>query len=398
MLEDLPGILLVGARATGKTTTAARHAASVVRLDRPDEADVFRANPDAALARLAEPVLLDEWQKVPGVLGAVKRAIDTGSGRGRFIVTGSVSDDLRGGSWPITGRLVEVEMSGLTVRETARGDLDAPPFLARLAELGVAALAPPDDGPDLVGYVELAVRGGYPEPVLGLPPRRRQAWMKSYLNRLLTHDSEDVDVPRDPVLLARYLKAYALNTAGEVTDRALLEAAGINRRTGVAYERLMTTLLLVESLPAWSTNHMQRLVRVPKRFVRDSGLVAALSNAGVDDVMRSGNLLGRMIETFVMAQLRAEQAQYDHPPRLCHLRTDGGLHEVDVIAEVGYQKIIGVEIKARSSATREHARHLIWLRDQLGDAFVAGVVLHTGPHVYPLDDRIVAAPIACIWS
>lgn len=398
MLEDLPGILLVGARATGKTTTAARHAASVVRLDRPDEADVFRANPDAALARLAEPVLLDEWQKVPGVLGAVKRAIDTGSGRGRFIVTGSVSDDLRGGSWPITGRLVEVEMSGLTVRETARGDLDAPPFLARLAELGVAALAPPDDGPDLVGYVELAVRGGYPEPVLGLPPRRRQAWMKSYLNRLLTHDSEDVDVPRDPVLLARYLKAYALNTAGEVTDRALLEAAGINRRTGVAYERLLTTLLLVESLPAWSTNHMKRLVRVPKRFVRDSGLVAALSNAGVDEVMRSGNLLGRMIETFVMAQLRAEQAQYDHPPRLCHLRTDGGLHEVDVIAEVGYQKIIGVEIKARSSATREHARHLIWLRDQLGDAFVAGVVLHTGPHVYPLDDRIVAAPIACIWS
>lgn len=396
LMRDVPGVLLVGARATGKTTTAARHARSVVRLDRPSEAEAFRADPDAALARFPEPVLLDEWQVVPDVLGAVKRAVDRlDSGPGRFLVSGSVRDDLLAQSWPITGRLLRVEMSGLSVREAQRGDLAAEPFLARAA---AGTLTAPADPPDLVGYVELAVRGGYPEPLLTLPYARTRAWMTSYLDRLFTRDAAEVDVPRDPVRLARFFEAYALNTAGEVADRTLVEASGINQRTATAYERLLNALLLVESLPAWSGNRLKRLVRAPKRYVRDSGLAAAAIGAGVDDVLRNGDLLGRLIDTFVLMQLRSEQSLFEQPPRLCHLRQEGGAREVDLVAELGFRRIVAVEIKARSAVDRSHARHLTWLRDQLGDAFAAGVVLHTGPHVYRLDDRIVAAPIACLWS
>ncbi len=391
-------MLVVGARATGKTTTAARHAATVVRLDRAEEAEAFHADPDAALARLAEPVLLDEWQLVPGVLGAVKRAVDLDSRPGRFLVSGSVRDDLLAAGWPVTGRLLRIEMGGLTVRETRRGDLDPPGFLGRVAAQGVAELTTPTDPPDLVGYLELAVRGGYPEPVLDLPAARRRPWMVSYVDQLLTRDAAEIDVPRDPARLGRFFEAYALSTAGEVTDRSLFEAAGVNRRTGVAYERLLTALLLVDALPAWSTNRMKRLVRAPKRYVRDPGLVAAVLSTGVDDILRSGNLLGRMIDTFVLAQLRSEQPLYERPPRLYHLRSEGGEHEVDLVAEIGFQTIVACEIKARSAPKRQDARHLAWLRDQLGDAFVGGVVLHTGPYVYRLDERIIAAPIACIWS
>jgi predicted AAA+ superfamily ATPase len=395
-MRDVPGVLLVGARATGKTTTAARHARSVVRLDRPSEAEAFRADPDAALARFPEPVLLDEWQVVPEVLGAVKRAVDRlESGPGRFLVSGSVRDDLLAESWPITGRLLRVEMAGLSVRESRRGDLAAKPFLARAAAGTLAAPAAP---PDLVGYVELAVRGGYPEPLLTLAPTRARAWMTSYLDRLFTRDAAEVDVPRDPVRLARFFEAYALNTAGEVADRTLVEASGINQRTATAYERLLNALLLVESLPAWSGNRLKRLVRAPKRYVRDSGLAAAAIGAGVDDVLRNGDILGRLIDTFVLMQLRSEQPLFDQPPRLYHLRQEGGAREVDLIAELGFRRIVAVEIKARSAVDKSHARHLVWLRDQLGDAFAAGVVLHTGPHVYPLDDRITAAPIASIWN
>lgn len=396
LLRDVSGVLIVGARATGKTTTAARHATSVVHLDRPAEAEAFRADPDAALARLPEPVLLDEWQIVPGVLGAVKRAVDqTPSRAGRFLVSGSVRDDLLADSWPVTGRLFRVEMGGLTVREARRGGLGAAPFLARAA---TGDLAEPSDPPDLVGYLELAVRGGFPEPVLTLPPRRRAGWMASYLDRLFTRDAAEVDIPRDPVRLARFFQAYALNTAGEVTDRTLLEAAGIDRRTAGAYERLLTALLLVEALPAWSSNRLKRLVRAPKRYVRDSGLAAAALGAGVDDALRDGDVLGRLIDTFVLMQLRSEQSLFDQPPKLYHLRQEAGAHEIDVVAELGYRRIVALEIKARASVTRDHARHLMWLRDQLGEAFAAGVVLHTGPHLYPLDDRIVAAPIATIWD
>lgn len=395
-MRDVPGVLIVGARATGKTTTAVRHAASVVRLDHPGEAEAFRADPDAALARLAEPVLLDEWQVVPGVLGAVKRAVDRlDSGPGRFLVSGSVRDDLLAESWPVTGRLIRVEMGPLTVRESVRGDLGASPFLARAA---AGELTEPPDPPDLVGYVELALRGGYPEPLLALPASRQRGWMTSYLDRVFTRDAAEVDVPRDPARLARFLEAYALNTAGEVADRTLLEATGIDRKTAVAYERLLSTLLLVEALPAWSSNRLKRLIRAPKRYVRDSGLAAAALGVGVDDILRDGNLLGRLIDTFVLMQLRSEQSLYDRSPRLHHLRQEAGAHEVDVVAELGFRRIVGLEIKARAAVNRDHARHLIWLRDQLGDDFAAGVLLHTGPRLYQLDERVVAAPIASIWS
>jgi predicted AAA+ superfamily ATPase len=132
-------------------------------------------------------------------------------------------------------------------------------------------------------------------------------------------------------------------------------------------------LLLVDVVPAWSTNLLKRLVRAPKRYLRDTGLAAAVLDVGTDDVLRNGDILGRMIETFVLAQLRAELPLYDQPPRLYHLRQEGGAREIDLIAELGLRRVIGLEIKARSAPSAESARHLVWLRDQLGDTFVAGL-------------------------
>ena len=101
LLAELPAVLVVGPRAAGKTTTAARHAVSLVRLDRPAEAAAFHADPDAALASFDEPVVLDEWQEVPTVLGAVKRAVDTGPRPGRFLLTGSVRADIEAETWQV---------------------------------------------------------------------------------------------------------------------------------------------------------------------------------------------------------------------------------------------------------------------------------------------------------
>ncbi len=148
LLGELPAVLLVGPRATGKTTTALRHAATVIRLDRAAEAVAFRADPDAALRGLREPVLLDEWQVVPGVLGAVKRAVDVDPRPGRYLITGSVRADLDAVTWPGTGRLVRVPMWGLTVREVL-GRISAPPFLDRLVDAGAALMPVPRDPPDL---------------------------------------------------------------------------------------------------------------------------------------------------------------------------------------------------------------------------------------------------------
>ena len=215
LLAEFPALLLVGPRASGKTTTGVRHARSVIRLDEPREAAVVEADPDAALRDRAEPVLIDEWQLVPSVLGAVKRAVDAHPRPGRFIVTGSVRGRLDSPTWPGTGRLIQIDMGALTMREIIGGELGRPPFLSRIVSDGVAGLQVPAEAPDLRDYLELALQGGFPE-LLGRTERGRMLWSRSYLDQLFTRDVDQLDGRRDPSRLRRFFEAYALNTAGVV--------------------------------------------------------------------------------------------------------------------------------------------------------------------------------------
>ncbi|MEN3537568.1 DUF4143 domain-containing protein [Microbispora sp. ZYX-F-249] len=153
-----------------------------------------------------------------------------------------------------------------------------------------------------------------------MPAPVRMRWLDSYIEQTRTRDIETLDGRRDPVRLRAYLEALALNTAGVVTDKTLYDAAAVNARTGEAYERLPHDLLIVDKVPAWLSNRLKRLVRGPRRYLVDPALVAALLRVDGRALIRDGDLLGRLPDTFVR-----------------------------------------------------------WLRDELGDRFVAGVVLHTGP-------------------
>ncbi|CAN5301628.1 ATP-binding protein [soil metagenome] len=395
LLRELPAVMVTGPRAAGKTTTAQRHAATMVRLDRPAEAAAFRADPDAALAEFEEPVLLDEWQEVPAILGAVKRAVDNNPRPGRFLLTGSVRADLEAATWPGTGRLVRIAMYGMSVRER-EGHIRRRPFLDRMASGDGLTL--PSERPDLREYVRLVLFSGFPEPALRMGPRARARWLDGYLEQLLTRDAVGIDPGRDPARLRRYFEAYALNTAGTVADATLYEAAGVNRKTAVAYEQLLTNLFVVEALPAWTSNRLKRLALRAKRYLVDPALTAAVLRLDPSAILRDGDVLGRFLDTFVVAQLRSELAVCETRPRLYHLRDEHGRHEIDLVAELGGGNLLAFEIKADAAPDRDSARHLVWLRERLGDRFLQGVVFHTGPGRYELDDRIVAVPICAIWG
>lgn len=394
LLNELSVVLVVGPRATGKTTTAARHAATIVRLDRAAEAAPFEADADVALRALEQPVLLDEWQAVPAVLSAVKRAVDEDRRPGRFLLTGSVRADIDAETWPGTGRVVRVDMYPLTVAEQVGSGTR--PLVDRLADGEMLSAA--SDSPDLRGYVELALQGGFPEVALGLSTRARERWLDSYVDQLLTRDALNLESGRDPQRLGRFFEAYALNSAGLVEDKTLYDAAGINRKTAVAYVQLLKNLLVIDELASWTSNRLKRLIRSPKRYLIDPALLGAALGVDSAAVLRDGDLLGRLLDTFVLAQLRAEATVAEARPRMFHLRQEDGRHEVDIVAEIRGGGVIGIEIKAASAPTADTARHLSWLRDQLGDRFVAGVVLHTGPATYPLGEKLVAAPISTLWT
>ncbi len=396
LLDEVPALLLVGPRATGKTTTASRYARTVISLDKPAEAAAFEADPDVALRGLQEPVLIDEWQAVPGVLGALKRSIDANPTPGRYLVTGSIRADLEVETWPGTGRLLRLSLLPMTTAEQQRRP-DVTPLLDRLAR-GADLLAPAKNSPDLLGYLELALKGGYPEAALTLSAAIRQRWIESYTDQVLTRDAELVEVGRDPERLGRYFQACALNTAGVPEHKSLYDAAGINRKTAVAYDRLLENLMMTTRLQAWSTNRLKRLTRSPKRYLIDASLLAGILHLDATAVLRDGDLMGRVLDTFVAAQLRAEHTVSESRTRLYHLREQNGLHEVDIIGELGAGSVIAIEVKAASAPGKRDARHLSWLRDKLGDRFVSGVLLHTGPRSFRLEDRITAAPISTIWA
>ncbi len=398
LLEQLPAVLVVGPRTAGKTTTLTRRARTVVRLDQPLRAAAFEADPDAALRGLAEPVLLDEWQRVPDVLGAVRRAVEAAPHANRFFVTGSVRAELQHEVWPATGRLVHVAMYPMTVGE----QLGRPsrPFFDRIA--AGEELSIPAECPDLRGYVELALRSGFPDAALHLTGGARRAWLESYIEDLLTHDVAQLEESptrrRDTQRLRRFLEAYAFNSAGVADQKTIYEAAQVSKATAGAYEDLLAALLITERLPAWSSNRLKRTVRRPKRYLIDAALVSTTLGLDEQSVLADGNMLRRVLDTFVAAQLRPELAIAHSRPRLFHLRTEEGRHEIDLVAELAGRRVVGIEVKATSAPSGRDARHLAWLADQLGERFLAGVVLHTGPHIYPLSEKIIAAPIAVLWG
>ena len=394
LAESPAALFITGARATGKTTTARRHAATVIQLDNADEAAAVRADPDAALRHLQPPVLLDEWQVVPEVLGAVKRAVDSDRTPGRFILSGSVRSARDPALWPGTGRLLSAAMHPLTVREHM-GTIGVE-FLERLRTREGIRL--PADPPDLRGYVDIALKGGFPEAVLESQPALRDAWLDGYLSQMLNRDPSTLGASPDSARLGRFFGAYALNTAGLATDSTLNSAAAINHRTGTAYTQVLSDLGAIAELPQWHSNRLTRLVKGRKRLVADTGLWAAAVGVDAATVMSSGDLLGRLLETFVINQLRAETALTTRGPQLCHLRVADSRHEIDLIADFGARGIVAIEIKATNAPDTSDARHLMWLRDELGSQFAAGVVFHVGRRRYHLSEQIEAIPICALWA
>lgn len=397
LIAELPAISLLGPRASGKTTTARQHAATVISLDEPGVQPIFRTDPDAALRDLPEPVLLDEWQEAPEVLGAVKRLVDADPRPGRFLLTGSVRAQLNTHSWPGTGRVIHIPMTGLTEREK-RSMVAGPGIIDRIVASGVSSLRVPSPAPDVRSYVELALAGTFPEPALRLTDRARRRWYDSYVQQLLTRDAGTAAPGRDPARLRRYFEAVAMSTAGVVDQATLSQAAGIDHRTGVAYDHLLSNLYVLDIVPAWFSNRLKRLGRAPKRYLVDPALMVTTSGADVTAVLLDSDVLGRLIDTFVVAQLRAELPVSEHSPRLHHLRQDNGRREVDVLIELAGHRVIAIEIKAGSSPGVADARHLQWLRDEIGDRFVHGLILHSGAFIQEIGDRITSAPISVLWG
>ncbi len=398
-LDDTRVVAIQGPRQAGKSTLAqlvarGRADATVVSLDDAASREAARADPSGFVAGRRGLLVIDEVQRVPELLLAIKASVDRDQRPGRFLITGSARLlSIRAVQDTLAGRIELLELGPLTQGEIGgrrEGFIDR--LLAGEPDRHFASNLTKRD------YLDLAVAGGFPE-ALRRTGRRRERWFDSYLATVTERESADVaalDSPGQlPVLLALIAARHGslLNVADVAGD------AGMAHRTVDRYLGVLDAIYLTCRLPAWSTNLTSKVSKAPKVFVNDSGLAAHLRGAdpemlAVPELARGGD--GPLLEGLAVLELRRQAAWSRSRPSLHHFRDRQGI-EVDVILQARGGRVAGIEVKSSQSVRAADFRALTLLRDRLGDRFVAGVVLHPGDQARSFGDRLVSAPLDSLW-
>jgi len=395
-LADTPVVLLNGARQTGKTTLAQalseKTGAQYFTLD--DAATLSFAAGDSAgfIRNLSGPVVLDEVQKAPDLFPAIKLAVDKNRRPGRFLLTGSANVmTLPRLSESLAGRMEVIPLFPFSAGELA-GQREK--FVARLFDgtIGKVKLASAKDEIPV-----RLVRGGFPEATQRETEERRAAWFASYISTILHRDVRDLARVEALHALPNLLKLLAARASGLLNLADVGRDAGLPHTTLTRYLSLLETVFLAHRLPAWSPNLGKRLVKAPKLHLVDTGLACHLVGANARRLIEDRPLFGRMLETFVVGELRKQISWADPQIALCHFRTATG-SEVDVVLEKADGSVAGVEVKASASATASDFAALQTLREQLGKHFAAGVVLHLGDQIIPFGDKLWLVPLGVLWA
>lgn len=407
LCSQLPAIAVEGAKGVGKTRTASRRTVSTFSLDDPVQRELLIGDPHR-LTAAPPPVLVDEWQRVPETWDIIRRAVDNGAAPGQFLLAGSASP--RGlGTHSGAGRIVSVQMRPLSLAER----WPTSPVVSLGATLS-DALCPIEGNTNrrLEDYTHEIVATGFPgfRDFSGRPLRTH---LDSYISRLLDRDLPELGLtPRNPVGLRRWLTAYAAATATTTRFEAIRDAAtaGVHdkpaRATVAGYRDALERLWILDPLAAWQPRgtHIRLLAHPPKHHLVDPALAAHLLGftsshllAGKDTspaLHHDGPFLGALFESLVTLSVRvyAQAAE----ARVYHLRTAGGEHEIDLIVERNDGSVVAIEVKLSRSVEDRDVRHLLWLRNLLGDSLINAMVITTGPTAYRRSDGIAVVPASLL--
>lgn len=399
-LEDTPITVIQGARQVGKSTlvreVVADRDATVLSLDGTATYNAARADPDAFVRQSDGLLVIDEVQRVPELVRAMKDAVEEDRRPGRFLVTGSADLlQIPGTEESLAGRAETVVLYGLSQGELAGRRED---FVDRLLAGDEKAMRSRAGTLTRDDYLQVICAGSYPEP-LSRAERRRNAWFDNYVQRIVTRDVQDVSRLAHLDRLPDLLRLLAANTSGELVKARVGNGAGIPETSLPGYLDLLETLYLIHVLPAWGDNLTKRVTGRPKVSLLDTGLAARLNHV-TPAAMAPGavsDTAGGLFESFVAGELRRQLVWAETPARLFHFRDRDGL-EVDIVVESDGRQVAGVEMKAAGSVSQGDFKGLTFLRDRLGSRFAMGVVLYTGTQALPFGDRLWALPYSSLWA
>ena len=393
-LADTPVVLIVGPRRAGKTTLAQKMAEdgrTYITLDDRTVLDAALSDPNGFIRGL-DRVIIDEIQRAPDVLLAIKRSVDEDRRPGRFLLTGSanvmtlprVADSL-------AGRIETIRMLPLARAEIAG---TGPTFLERLFEGRLEGDRQAVIGDDLV---RLALLGGFPEAIERESERRRHAWARSYLTSVLTRDLRDIAEIERLAELPKFVRLLAEYSGRLVNYSQFGSEIDVSHKTGQRYVALLEQVFLVSTLQPWYTNALKRIAKTPKLHFLDSGLLAAVRGLSFDRVRADRGELGALLESFVFSEVLKLMTASDLRPAAHHFR-DREMREVDIVLERDDGTIAGIEVKAAATVTSRDFAGLRTLAEVCKERFACGVVLYDSADFVPFGDKLAAAPLSCLWA
>lgn len=398
-LADTPVVLLSGPRQAGKTTLVRQLAGSERRyLTLDDELTRLAAQEDpVGLIRSLDSAVIDEIQRAPNLLLAIKKAVDEDRRPGRFLLTGSANlMALPSIADSLAGRMETLVLLPLAQCEITANPESSLTWLDILFADGILAATQPAVGDALVDKV---IRGGYPEALSREDNRRRKTWAKQYIDSLIQRDIKDIASIDKLDQVPRLMRALA-QTAGQLCNYSQLGGqVGIDHKTASKYIAVFEQMYLMQRLQPWSGNRLSRLVKTPKLQFNDSGLLSVLLD--FSDPMRQRNLFGQLLESYVFAELRKQITWSEGEYGLFYYR-DKDQYEVDFVVENASGEIVGIEVKAAASVSLSDLAGLKRLASVAPQNFKAGIILYDGTETLPIgrvnDSPLWAMPIATLTS
>lgn len=391
---DTPVVLIVGPRRAGKTTLVRRMgdtSRTYITLDDQTTLSAAQSDPTGFIRGL-DRAIIDEIQRAPDLLLAVKKTIDEDYRPGRFLLTGSanvltlprIADSL-------AGRMETIQMLPL-----ARAEISgrAPRFLEHLFEGKLYSQRDAIVGDDLV---KLVLLGGFPEAISRESERRRQDWSRSYLTSILTRDLRDIADIEKLTELPKFVRLLAEHSGQLVNYSQFGAGIDVSHKTGQRYVGLLEQVFLIATVRPWFTNALKRIVKTPKLHFLDSGLLAAARGLTFERVKVDRPTFGGLLESFVFSEVLKLMTGSDLRLTPYHFR-DRDMREVDIVLERDDGTIVGIEVKASATVKGSDFSGLRALAEASGNRFAFGVVLYDSKDFVPFGDRLAAAPLSCLWG
>jgi len=393
-LKDTPAVLVNGPRQCGKTTLVRnllKRQRAYVTLD--DETMLSAALHDPAqFISQYDSVAIDEVQRAPDLLRAIKKSIDEDRRPGRFLLTGSADLlTLPKISESLAGRMEIVTLLPLSLAEIADRK---PRFLAMGFEGSMVKRFDIKRGTALLDEV---VMGGYPQMRLLSNNLRRRNWARDYLAAIMQRDVRDVADIEKLTVLPRLLRALSHHAAQLVNFSRLGGELQLDDKTTRKYLGVLEQLFLIRRIEPWSNNRLSRMIKTPKVHFLDTGLLAAMSAFDARKVSQNRERYGALLETLVLSELLKQAGWYGDVEGIYYYR-DKDKIEVDFVVEHLNGSILGIEVKASTAVTSKDFDGLRKLSAIVGSQFKLGVVLYDGEQVVKFGEGLFAAPLSVVWN